>query len=190
MSRDVQSDELLIAAIQRKDVRALESFYDRHRVLAYSLALQLLGNTGDAEDVVQEAFLNVWRAAETYRPAMSSARSWLLRIVHHRAIDKLRARQSRLQPFALQDDLELAGSSDVWREVSGNLTGEEVRRALQQLPAEQRETIELAYFTGYTHSQIAQAMDVPLGTVKGRLRIGLHKLKSLLLSSQTGLAIE
>lgn len=190
MSSDVQSDESLVAAIQRKDVRALESFYDRHRVLAYSLAVRLVGNPGDAEDVVQEAFLNVWRAAGTYRQDRSSGRSWLLSIVHHRAIDKLRSRQSRLQPVVLEDDMDVAASSDVWREVSENLTGDDVRGALQQLPPEQRETIELAYYKGFTHSQIAELMEVPLGTVKGRMRIGLHKLKSLLESSQTGLAIE
>ena len=81
-------------------------------------------------------------------------------------------------------------SADVWREVSDNLTGEDVRRALEHLPTEQRETIELAYFKGYTHTQIAELMEVPLGTVKGRMRIGLHKLKSVLGSSSSELAIE
>ncbi|PZS06540.1 MAG: RNA polymerase subunit sigma-24, partial [Chloroflexi bacterium] len=143
-----------------------------------------------AEDVVQEAFVNVWRAASTYNTRRSTPRSWLLSIVHHRAIDKLRGRQTRVQPVELDKGISVAGDGDVWREVSQNLTGQNVRLALQQLPREQRETIEMAYFKGYTQSQIAQLTEVPLGTVKGRMRIGLHKLKALLESSQSELAIE
>src|SRR5579871_1147782 len=146
MSTELRSDTDLLAAIQRKDVRALEAFYDRHRVLAYSLALRTLGSPGEAEDVVQEAFLNVWRASETYRPERSTPRSWLLSVVHHRAIDKLRARQSRPQPVALEEGMNLPDNNDVWRQVSEKLTGDDVRNALAQLPNEQRETIELAYF--------------------------------------------
>lgn len=189
MSSDLRSDEELIAAIQRKDAHALEEMYDRQRVLAYSLALRLLGSPSDAEDVVQEAFLNVWRASGTYRPDRSGVRSWLMSIVHHRAIDKLRGRASRPQSVALEEGMNVPDASDVWREVAGNLTGEDMRRALGQLPVEQRETIELAYFQGYTHSQIAEIMRVPLGTVKGRMRIGLHKLKSLLDGTQVGTAV-
>jgi RNA polymerase sigma-70 factor, ECF subfamily len=190
MSNDVRSDEQLMASIQRRDVRALEALYDKHRVFAYALALRTVGNPSDAEDVVQEAFLNAWRAAETYRAERSNPRSWILSIVHHRSIDKLRGRQSRVQAVGLEEGMNAPDSADVWREVSENLTGEDVRQALQHLPNEQRETIELAYFQGYTHTQIAELMDVPLGTVKGRMRIGLHKLKSLLESSPSGLAIE
>lgn len=180
MSTDPVADDELMVSIQGQDVRSLEEFYDRHRVLAYSLALRTLGNSSDAEDVVQEAFINVWRSARTYRSDRSSARSWLLTIVHHRAIDKLRGRQSRPQPAELDEGMHVPDGTDVWREVSANLTGVEVKAALDQLPTEQRETIELAYFQGYTHSQIASLKDVPLGTVKGRMRIGLHKLRSLL----------
>lgn len=184
------TDEELLAAIQEKDVHALESLYDRHRVVAYSLALRLLGNPTDAEDVVQESFVSVWRSAGTYRRDRSNGRSWLLSIVHHRGIDKLRGRQSRVQPVALEEGMGIPDSKDVWREVAQNLTGETVRNVLVQLPPEQRETIELAYFKGYTHSQIADLMHVPLGTVKGRMRIGLHKLKSLLESSQAEMALD
>jgi RNA polymerase sigma-70 factor (ECF subfamily) len=179
-----------MASIQRQDVRSLQDFYDKHRVLAYSLALRTLGNASDAEDVVQEAFLNAWRSAHTYRPDRSNPRSWLLSIVHHRSIDKLRGRRSRIQSVELEEGLEMPDSTDVWEEVAGNLTGDDVREALSALPQEQRETIELAYFKGYTHSQIAEVMQVPLGTVKGRMRIGLHKLKSVLEGSMTGLVAE
>lgn len=187
---DAPSDEQLLAAVQTKDARALEKLYDRHRTLAYSLALRVVGNVTDAEDVVQETFLNVWRSAGTYRSERSGGRSWILSIAHHRSIDKLRGRQSRPQAVGLEEGIEVPDSSDVWREVLQSLTGEGVRGALSELSPEQRETIELAYFRGYTHSQIAQLMEVPLGTVKGRMRIALHKLKSLLEGSHTGLAVE
>jgi RNA polymerase sigma-70 factor (ECF subfamily) len=190
MSSEARTDEELMASIQQRDVRALEAFYDRHRILAYSLALRALGNPTDAEDVVQEAFLNAWRSAGTYRPERSTPRSWILSIVHHRAIDKLRGRQSRVRSVALEEGMDTPDDADVWREVSERLTGQDVQRALQQLPEEQRETIQLAYFKGYTQSQIAELMEVPLGTVKGRMRIGLHKLKSLLEGSQAGLAVD
>lgn len=190
MSSDPRSDEDLIVAIQRKDARALELLYDRHRVMSFSLALRMLGSSTDAEDVVQEAFLNVWRASGTYRVERSSARSWILSVVHHRTIDKLRGRQSRPQTATLEEGMDIMDDSDVWAEVAEKLTGEAVRRALEQLPPEQRETIELAYFSGYTHSQIAQLKEVPLGTVKGRMRMALHKLKSLLENSQKGLAVD
>lgn len=190
MSNESPPDGELMASIQRSDVTALEQFYDRHRVLAYSLALRTLGNPSDAEDVVQETFVNVWRASGSFRSDRSSPRSWLLSIVHHRAIDKLRGRQSRPKPAMLEEGMNVPDSVDVWREVSDNLTGEVVRSALAELPPEQRETIELAYYKGYTHSQIAQLMEVPLGTVKGRMRIGLHKLKSSLEQSRTGMVVD
>jgi RNA polymerase sigma-70 factor, ECF subfamily len=190
MSSVIPPDVELMASIQRKDARALEQLYDRHRVLAYSLALRTLGSPTEAEDVVQEVFLSVWRAGETYEAGRSNPRSWLLSIVHHRCIDKLRSRQTRPRAVMLEEGLEVADRTDVWQEVSEKLTGEDVRRALEQLPPEQRETIELAYFKGYTHSQIAQLMEVPLGTVKGRMRIGLHRLRSVLEQSQAGLAVE
>lgn len=188
MSTDSYTDEDLVVSIQRQDARALETLYDRYGVLTYSLALRVLGDPHDAEEVVQESFVNVWRAAKTYRSDRSSVRSWLLSIVHHRAIDKLRRRQSRIQPVALDDEMTIPDQADVWQEVAQRLTGDDIRRALGALPPEQRETLELAYFKGYTHSQIAQLMEVPLGTVKGRMRMGLHKLKSLLESTQPGMA--
>src|SRR5579872_5616419 len=107
MSSEPPTDEQLITLIQGKDARVLEDFYDRHRVLAYSLALRILGSPGDAEDVVQEAFVNVWRASGTYQAGRSVPRSWLLSIVHHRSIDKLRGRQSRPQPVALEAGMDV-----------------------------------------------------------------------------------
>jgi RNA polymerase sigma-70 factor (ECF subfamily) len=139
MLNDPRSDEDLIASIQRKNVHALETLYDRHRVLAYSLAMRMLGSPTDAEDVVQESFLGVWRSANTYRPDRSGARSWLLSIVHHRSIDRLRGRQSRIQGVALEEGMNVPDSQDVWREVADRLTGEDVQRALARfLPTNAR----------------------------------------------------
>lgn len=180
MAADLPTDEDLIASIRAKDVQALEAFYDRYRVLVYSLALRVLGNPRDAEDVIQEVFLNIWRSAGTYNPQRSTGRSWLLSVVHHRAIDKLRARQSRPQSVPMEMGLNAASSSNVWRDVSDNLTGEVVRDALLSLPREQARTIELAYFEGYSQHEIAESMQVPLGTVKGRMRLALQKLRTTL----------
>jgi RNA polymerase sigma-70 factor, ECF subfamily len=190
MSSETLPDEALLSSIQESDVGALEQLYDRHRVLAYSLALRTLGNPSEAEDVVQESFLSVWRAAGTYRAERSTPRSWLLSIVHHRAIDKLRGRQTRVPTVALEEGMDVPDRSDVWNDVVNRLSGEDVRSALSRLPSEQRETIEMAYFQGFTHSQIAERMDVPLGTVKGRMRIGLHKLRSLLEQGHTEMAVD
>lgn len=190
MSSEHPPDDALMASIQEQDVGALEQLYDRHRVLAYSLALRTLGSPADAEEVVQDCFLSVWRSAGTYRPERSSPRSWILSIVHHRAIDRLRGRQARVQPVELEEGMDVPDQSDVWQEVADALTGEDVRAALAQLPPEQRDAIEMAYFQGYTHSQISQLTEVPLGTVKGRMRIGLHKLKTLLEQSHAEMAVE
>lgn len=190
MAIESKTDEELIAAVQRRDPHALEGLYERHRILVYSLALRMLGNQSDAEEVVQEAFVNIWRAANTFQTGRSSGRSWLLSIVHHRAIDKLRGRRSRPQAVALDAGMDMPDTADVWRDVSAKLTGESVRRALDGLPPEQRQTIEMAYFQGFSQSQIAERLDVPLGTVKGRMRIGLHKLRALLEGSTAELGIE
>lgn len=190
MASDTPTDDQLIAAIQARDMQALEDLFDRYRALTYSLAYRLLNDAGDAEDVVQESFLNVWRASGTFRPGRGGGRAWLMSIVHHRAIDKLRGRGSRPMTTQLDDALPIADTADVWAEVSQNLTGSAVRTALDQLPPEQRESIELAYFGGLTQSEIAGRLNLPLGTVKGRMRLGLHRLRSLLETGATELGVE
>jgi RNA polymerase sigma-70 factor (ECF subfamily) len=190
MDRESDSDEALLAAIGNKDRGALEIFYERHKVVAYSIAVRILGNTADAEDVLQDVFLNVWRSAATFRVDRGNPRSWLLSLVHHRSIDRLRGRQRRPVTVAMETEMDLPDNTDVWRDVAQNLTRQQVGAALEGLPADQREAIELAYFKGYTHQQIAELTAVPLGTVKGRMRLGLHKLRGLLQSPETGLALE
>lgn len=177
---DKANDDDLVELLQSQDGRALEFAYDRYSSLAFTLAYRMLGDRQMAEDVVQDAFLSLWRNAARYDPRLSSLRSWLVTIVRRRCIDKLRSRSSE-PALALEAEVaDRPGDSDVWREVTQRVTAETVRVALGQLPSEQRETIELAYFGGLTQSEISQRMRVPLGTVKGRIRMSLHKLQTLL----------
>jgi RNA polymerase sigma-70 factor (ECF subfamily) len=175
-----REDADLILALARRDDGALEKLYDRYSGLCLALAYRTLGERQAAEDVVQEAFLNVWRSAAAYDPKRSSARSWLVSIVRNRCIDKLRGRAARPQLASEEEIADKPGGHDVWRDVSQSLSREEVLSALAQLPPEQRETIELAYFGGLTQVEISERMGVPLGTVKGRVRISLQRLRGLL----------
>ncbi len=172
----VASDEALLGALPDR-LEAMDALYYRHAGPALGLAVRMLGDLQAAEDVVQDAFVALWRNACRYQPERGTVRSWLMGIVHHRAIDRLRGRA----PTADLDDLERlpAGRQlpDVADQALRNVAGEQVRRALGTLPKEQREAIALAYFGGWTHVEIARRAGVPVGTVKGRMRLGLEKLR-------------
>jgi RNA polymerase sigma-70 factor (ECF subfamily) len=172
--------ELLATVATRRDPDALAVLYDRFGGLAYALAMRMLGDAGAAEEVVQEGFFNVWRNAARYAEDRGSVRTWVLSIIHNQTIDKLRRSRSK----RLEAQIELAGEvvdqQDVFQEVAASLERQRIGRALKSLPNEQRTTIELAYFGGYSHSEIAGLLRIPLGTVKGRLRLGMDKLRSLL----------
>jgi RNA polymerase sigma-70 factor (ECF subfamily) len=161
---------------------ALAQLYDRYAGLAYGIALRVLGDPGRAEDAVQEAFLNVWSRAGAFDPARGSLRSWLLTVVRNRSIDYLRGRgaherrEQDLEPVAAT----VGAPNDPWHEVSLKLERDAVREALTSLPPEQRQAVELAYFGGYSQTEIADMTRVPLGTVKGRMRLALEKLSSYL----------
>lgn len=174
-----QTDEDLIRAIVQQRSEALGALYDRYGGLALALATRILNDRGQAEDVVQEAFLTVWRQASTFQEGRGALRAWLLSIVHHRAIDVVRRRNSApSEPFdVLKHDV---ASGDMWSDVYAGLTQAEIRDALQQLPAEQHQAIELAYFGGLTQQEIAVRLNAPLGTVKGRMRLAMRKLQTLL----------
>lgn len=161
---------------------ALAQLYDRYAGLAYGVALRVLGDPGRAEDAVQDAFMNVWKRAASFDPERGSLRAWLLTSVRNRCIDYLRGRGSHeRQEQELQPEVAYALSpSDPWREVALSLERTAVRDAMASLPAEQRQAIELAYFGGYSHTEIADMTRVPLGTVKGRMRLGLEKMSSYL----------
>jgi RNA polymerase sigma-70 factor (ECF subfamily) len=174
------SDEALIAAFQQRQLAALEEFYDRHHGVAMAIAYRVLEDREVAEDVLQEAFLAAWRQADTFRPERGSARSWFLSIVRHRAIDVTRGRAYARERISL-DALKLEPRyPDAWQQVGLNLERERVKEAVETLPPEQSEAVMLAYFGGFTHPEIAQRTGVPLGTVKGRLRLALQKLRNLL----------
>ena len=160
------------------DTGAFAGLYDRHSRVAYSLAYRMMGERQAAEDLVQEAFLKVWRAAGSYQAQRGSVRTWLLSIVHNRGIDYLRSSASRRR---IQDRAEATAPtsqpSEVFAETWRNSQREQVREALRGLPPEQLKVLELAYFSGYTHKEIAELLDLPLGTVKARMRLGLKKIR-------------
>ena len=174
-------DDELLARIKTRDTAAFELLYDRHSRAAYGLAYRIVADVGVAEDVVQDSFLSVWRQPDTYGPARGSVRSWLLAIVHHRAIDLVRRRGYREDRQQALEDVALSSAgADTVEQVSRSVEGEQVREALRKLPSDQRRSIVLAYFGGYTHNEIARSLDLPLGTVKGRLRIGMQKMRGYL----------
>jgi|GraSoi2013_100cm_1033763.scaffolds.fasta_scaffold214616_1 RNA polymerase sigma factor (sigma-70 family) len=178
------SDEALLNAIANGAVWAMESLYQRYSRILYSLAYRLVADHQVAEDLLQDAFLAIWRHSTSYSPQTGAARSWLISILHHRAIDHLRRvrRRSTLQEAPLEE-LELDETTafpDVWEDVWRSVKSSQVRAALMKIPAEQRLVIELAYFQGWTHTEIAEGVQIPLGTVKARLRLGLIHLKHAL----------
>jgi RNA polymerase sigma-70 factor, ECF subfamily len=172
------ADEDLISLVQADDTQAFAALYDRHGRAAYSLAYRMMGERQAAEDVVQESFLKVWRAAASYRLERGSVRTWLLSIVHNRGIDQLRSTASRQR---MQQKVEASAPrfqpSEAFSESWRNSQRDQVREALRTLPQEQLKILELAYFSGYTHVEIAEFLGLPLGTVKGRMRLGLKKVR-------------
>ena len=172
------ADEDLISLVQASDAQAFAVLYDRHSRPAYSLAYRMMGERQAAEDIVQDAFLKVWRAAGSFRAERASVRTWLLSVVHNRAIDQLRSLASRRRT---QEKIEVAAPisqpSEAFAVSWRNSQREQVRKALSTLPQEQLKVLGLAYFSGYTYVEIAELLDVPLGTVKGRMRLGLKKMR-------------
>jgi RNA polymerase sigma-70 factor, ECF subfamily len=183
-STDIRSlaDEDLMQLVQRGDPRAFELVYDRHSGAAFSLAYRMVGRGNVAEDVVQEAFLSIWRSGARYERARGSVRTWVLGIVHHRAIDQLRRSsvhdKRRASDEGLEERLESGERTD--NEVARREEAASIRSAMDTLPADQSHVIELAYFGGFTHTEIAGILEAPVGTVKGRMRLGLEKLRNQL----------
>jgi RNA polymerase sigma-70 factor (ECF subfamily) len=176
------ADEDLMALVQEGEARAFEVIFDRHSAAAFSLAYRMCGRRAMAEDVVQEAFMSLWRSGARYDRRRGSVRKWVLGVVHNRAIDAFRrglVRDSRnVTDEGIADRLPAEEQTDV--EVARREEARDVRTALVELPAEQRQVIELAYFGGFTHLQIAEMLELPAGTVKGRMRLGLTKMRMAL----------
>src|SRR5215211_313310 len=157
---------------------AFATLYDRHSRAAFSLAYRMMGERQASEDLAQDAFLKVWRNAGSYRAERGSVRTWILSIVHNRGIDQLRSHASRRRT---QDKIEATAPrsqpSEAFAETWRNSQREHVREALNTLPSDQLKILELAYFSGYTHVEISELLSLPLGTVKGRMRLGLKKIR-------------
>src|ERR687885_2446731 len=184
MGQDLRSlaDEEVMQLVRRGDARAFEVIYERHSAAAFSLAYRMMGTRSGAEDVTQDAFLSLWRSGARYDRSRGSVRTWVLGIVHNRAIDALRRAtvhdRRRAGDEGIEERFEAAERTDVEaarREEAGT-----VRNALSSLPADQCQVIELAYFGGFTHTEIAEMLDAPVGTIKGRMRLGLRKLRAQL----------
>ncbi|HEX4751332.1 MAG TPA: sigma-70 family RNA polymerase sigma factor [Solirubrobacterales bacterium] len=174
------ADEELMPWIAEKDPEAFEVFYDRHGGVAYSLAYRILGDRTAAEDCIQEAFISIWRSGARFDRTRGSVRSWTLSIVRNRAIDALRSKAGKAPKLTFDDDaiLEARPAEELTEEEAmRHETATEVRGALSQLPNEQSKCIELAYFGGFSQSEIARMLNLPLGTVKGRMRLGLEKIR-------------
>jgi RNA polymerase sigma-70 factor, ECF subfamily len=176
------ADEDLMPLVQRAEAAAFEVVYDRHATAAFSLAYRMCGVRQLAEEVVQEAFLSIWRSGARYDRRRGSVRTWILGITHHRAIDALRRGvvqdRHRASDEGIEERFEASDRTDV--EVARREEALEIRGALDVLPDEQRRAIELAYYGGFTQSEIAEMLDIPIGTVKGRMRLGMEKMRDRL----------
>ena len=179
-----ESDEALLARLTQRDADALDALYTRYGRLAFALAYRVVGSPEAAEDVVQEAFLSVWRNAASYQQVRGQVRGWLLTVVRNRAIDSLRARESRPKAGGTLDDLGwlVADDSDPADDALRRVEAARIREALTALPPEQRQTVELAFFSGLSYPEVAEKMGAPLGTVKSRMRLALERLRGLLLA--------
>jgi RNA polymerase sigma-70 factor, ECF subfamily len=174
------SDEALVALVARGDEDALAELYDRVGRVAYGLALRVLRDDRHAEDAVQEAFLQVWRSAATFRAERAKASTWILTLVHRRAVDLVR-REERRQADPLTDDSAAGVAPEETEEAAWlRFERERVQSALRQLPDVQREALELAYYGGFSQSELAERLGVPLGTIKSRMFAGLARLRELL----------
>lgn len=171
-----------ISLVEASDAEAFATLYDRHSRSAFSLAYRMMGDRQAAEDLAQDAFIKVWKNASSYRAERGSVRTWILSIVHNRGIDQLRSTASRRRT---QEKIEALAPrsqpSEAFSEIWRNSRRDQVREALKTLPPEQLKILELAYFSGYTHLEIAGLPNIPLGTVKGRIRLGLEKMRGSLL---------
>jgi RNA polymerase sigma-70 factor, ECF subfamily len=182
VARDLShlSDEAVVALVARSEEAGLAELYDRFGRLAYGLALRILRDEALAEDAVQEAFLTIWRSASRFVPERAKASTWILTLVHRRAVDLVRREERRraapLEGNEEPDAYALATDEEIERTDRRRI----VQEALRRLPDEQREALELAYYGGLTQSELAERLAVPLGTIKSRMFAGLRRLRDLL----------
>ena len=173
------SDEAVVALVARSDSEALAELYDRFGRVAYGLALRMLRDEKLAEDAVQEGFLTAWRNADRFMPERAKASTWLLTLVHRRAVDLVR-REDRRRAEPLTERSEPAATESAEDDAWLRFERERVQAALRQLPDQQREALELAYYGGLTQSELAERLGQPVGTIKSRMFAGLARLRELL----------
>jgi RNA polymerase sigma factor (sigma-70 family) len=179
------ADRAVLALVTDGQLDALQDLYDRYRTMAYSIALRITTDPSLAEDVVQDAFLGVWRNASRYVEGRGSVKTWLLSIVHHRAVDAVRRRRPTTGlPEREETPPPALTLPDIWREVAAGLDREAIAVAMASLSEVQREAIELAYWGGLTQQEIAARTRTPLGTVKSRVRLGLLSLRRALVGDE------
>jgi RNA polymerase sigma-70 factor (ECF subfamily) len=179
------SDEAVVALIARSDEQALAELYDRFGRVAYGLARRILRDESLAEDAVQDAFLTAWRRADTFMPERAKASTWLLTLVHRRAVDLVR-REDRRRAEPIDDTAEAPAAGTAEEVVWLRFERERVQAALRQLPDQQREALELAYYGGFTQSELAERLGQPIGTIKSRMFSGLGRLRDLLAEPEPG----
>ena len=180
---DLERDVELLRRISSQDRGAFAEFYDRHSLLMFSVASRILNEPSDAEDVMQEAFVQIWEKAKSFDPKLGKAASWAAILVRNKAIDRIRSSQRRTR-MAQEAGPELAFAATSTDSANEAIHGAEKARLIQtaivELPAEQRRAIEMAYFSGLTHIEISEKLQEPLGTIKARIRRGLLKLREQL----------
>jgi len=177
-------DASLIKLIARSKMDAFRELYDRYNLLVFSVAFAIVGDRAIAEEITLDVFVRVWQQAKTYRPERAKVSTWLVAITRHHAIDILRSKKSHPEAGGLDWEISSLQNGfaqhDPEEQMELSLQRERIREALAQLPAEQRQALALAYFRGYSHTQIAEALKQPLGTIKTRIRLGMQKLRQLL----------
>jgi RNA polymerase sigma-70 factor (ECF subfamily) len=179
------SDEAIVALVARSDESALAELYDRFGRVAYGLALRIVRDEKLAEDAVQEGFLAAWRNADRFMPERAKASTWLLTLVHRRAVDLVR-RENRRRADALTEGVEPVSAGSVEDDAWLRFERERVQAALRKLPDQQREALELAYYGGFSQSELAERLGLPVGTIKSRMFTGLARLRELLTEPGSG----
>jgi RNA polymerase sigma-70 factor (ECF subfamily) len=182
-----QTDQELLQAISTGDSEAFGEFYDRHSRLVYGALLRLLKDTDEAEDILQDVFLQVWRKAATYQPHLGSPKNWLVRIAHNRAINVVRSARIRMKQteVSVTDEETASANRELIDDtfIDGAVNSERmemINTAFRDLPADQVELLEMAFIQGYSHSEISEALKMPLGTVKTKIRNGLLAMRNSL----------